>query len=247
MELLGKVAIITGGSRGIGRAIVERLATEGANVVFTYTRASAEVDSLLQRLREMGRKSMALQADANSLEKAKDVVSETEQAFGHIDILVNNAGITRDAPLMLMKEEDWQDVIDVNLTGIFNYTRSVVLKMFRQGSGKIVNVSSFSGVFGAVGQCNYSASKAGIIGFTKSLAREVARYNIQVNAVAPGFVETAMVDQLAERTKREMLKSIPLQRFGKPEEIAGTVYFLVSRDASYITGQVIGINGGLGI
>jgi len=241
------VAIVTGGSRGIGRAIVEKLASEGANIVFTYSNSHNEADALLNRLHGMNRKGIAVQADVRSFQKANDVASAAEETFGKVDILINNAGITRDRSLMLMTHEDWHDVLDVNLTGFFNYSRSVIMKMFRQRSGNIINISSYSGVFGTSGQTNYSAAKAGIIGFTKALAKEVAAYNIRVNAVAPGFIETEMIDNLSEKQKQKMLKTIPVGRFGKPEEVAGTVMFLLSEDAAYITGQIIRIDGGLGI
>jgi 3-oxoacyl-[acyl-carrier protein] reductase len=247
VNLENKVAIVTGGSRGIGRAIVERLSREGADVVFTYNKSSDEAESLLEKLAGMNKRALAVQADVNSFEKANEVVLKAVDTFGRIDILVNNAGITRDKSLILMGQDEWKETIDTNLTGVFNYTRSVILKMFRQRSGDVVNVTSYSGVFGAIGQSNYSASKAGVIGFTKALAREVAPYNIRVNAIAPGFVETEMVDELPEKLKQDRLRSIPLGRFGKPEEVAGVVCFLVSQDASYITGQVLGINGGMGM
>jgi len=247
MCLQGKVAIITGGSRGIGKAIVEKFACEGADIVFTYNRSYDEAEALLKKMNDIGKNAIAIQADANNFEKATEVVLKTEETFGKIDILINNAGITRDKSLMLMTQKDWQEVIDTNLNGVFNYTRSVILKMFKKRSGNIVNVSSYSGVFGAIGQCNYSASKAGIIGFTKSLAREVAPYNIKVNAIAPGFIETDMTDKLSTKQKHEMMKIIPLRRFGKIEEIAAVANFIVSEEASYITGQVIRIDGGLGI
>jgi len=247
MDLLNKVAIVTGGSRGIGRAVVERLAKEGASVVFTYSKSPDVAEALLQKLDGMQGKVIAVQADANSFEKAGEVIARTEKEFGKIDILINNAGITRDKSLMLMTQEEWRNVLDVNLTGVFNYSRAVIMYMFKQRSGNIINISSYSGVFGAAGQSNYSASKAGINGFTKALAKEVARYKIQVNAVAPGFIETEMLGTLSDKFKKDMLKTIPLGRLGTSEEIAGTVLFLLSQEAAYITGQVIRIDGGLGI
>lgn len=246
MQLKNKVAIVTGGSRGIGRAIVEKLANEGANIVFTYNSSPDKAEDLVNKLHRMNRKVIAIQAAANDLQKAIEVTSRAEETFGKVDILVNNAGILRDTSLMMMTQRDWQDVLDVNLTGVFNYAKSVIVKMLKQRSGHIINISSYSGVFGTIGQTNYSASKAGIIGFTKALAKEVAAYNIKVNAVAPGFIETDMMYTLSDKYKQEVLKHIPLGRFGKSEEIAGVVKFLLSEDAAYITGQVIMIDGGLG-
>lgn len=247
MQLKNKVAIVTGGSRGIGRAIVEKLADDGADIVFTYNSSPDKAEDLVNKLHHINRKVIAIQANVNSLPKAIEVASRTEDAFGKVDILINNAGITRDTSLMLMTQEEWQDVLDVNLTGVFNYTKSVIIKMLKQRSGHIINISSYSGVFGTIGQTNYSASKAGIIGFTKALAKEVAAYNIKVNVIAPGFIETEMMDKLSDKYKQEMLKNIPLGRFGTSEEIAGVVKFLLSEDAAYITGQVIMMDGGLGI
>jgi 3-oxoacyl-[acyl-carrier protein] reductase len=247
MHLKDRVAIVTGGSRGIGRAIVERLADDGANIAFTYKQSEDQAIALVRRLEKMDCNVIALQADANSMDEALEVITKVEASFGHIDILVNNAGITRDKPLILMTQEEWHSVLDLNLTGVFNYSKAVAMKMFRRKSGHIVNISSYSGVSGAIGQTNYAASKAGIIGFTKALARELAAYNVTVNAVAPGFVETEMLHTLSDKYRQGMLQNIPLRRFGTSGEIAGVVSFLLSEDASYITGQIIQVDGGLGI
>ena len=247
MSLKGKVAIVTGGSRGIGKAIALRLAREGANIVFTFSQNFDQANEVESQLERMKVKVMAVQADVSNYEEAQKIAAQTVESFGRIDILVNNAGITRDKALMTMSETDWREVIDTNLDGVFNYSKSVIVKMLKQKSGSIINISSYSGVFGQPGQTNYSASKAGIIGFTKALAKEVAAYNIRVNAVAPGFIDTEMTGVLSEKYREKMIKTIPLRRFGKSEEVAGIVSFLLSDDAGYITGQVIRTDGGLGI
>jgi 3-oxoacyl-[acyl-carrier protein] reductase len=238
----GKVALITGGSRGIGRAIVEALAREGAKVAFTYAQNKAMADSV-----QNGDTIVGFQTDVTKLEDAKDVVKQVKERFGRVDILVNNAGITRDKLIALMAEKDWDDVIDTNLKGVFNMTKPVIGVMLRQKSGTVLNITSISGIVGMAGQVNYSSSKAGMIGFTKALAKEIAKANITVNALALGFIETDMTARLNPDYKAKALEQIPLARFGKPEEIAEIALFLLSPKAGYITGQVIQADGGLGI
>lgn len=240
-----KVAIVTGGARGIGRAIVLMLAQEGANVVFTYLKSVKEAEDLSKEVTKLGRASLALQIDVRDFEKSKELVEKTKQTFGSLDILVNNAGIISDKALMLMTKEDWQEVIDTNLSGTFNVTHSAIVTFLKQKSGNILNITSVSGISGMARQTNYAAAKAGIIGFTKSLAKEVASYNIRVNAVAPGFIETDMLSNLKEEYKHELKKEIPLGRFGRVEDVAGVVKFLLSEAANFITGQTIVVDGGL--
>lgn len=245
MLLKDKIAIVTGGSRGIGRAIVFELIYHGAKVVFTYIKSDEAAGIVLDEVKELKGEAEAVKQDVRDFESAKKVVQEALNRFGKIDILVNNAGIIRDKALMMMDEEDWNDVIKTNLTGYFNMARACIVTMLKQKSGNIINISSVSGITGTARQVNYSASKAGIIGFTKSLAKEVAAYNIRVNAIAPGFIETDMLAGL--KNKDELLTRIPLARFGKPKDVAKAVSFLASEQAGYITGQVIKIDGGLAI
>src|SRR5438552_17645278 len=237
-----KTAIVTGGSRGIGRAIVQALTREGAKVAFTYAQNKTLADEIANEDTVIG-----FQADVTSLEQAKALVKQVKEKFGRVDILVNNAGIKRDKLLAMMSEKDWDDVIDTNLKGAFNLTKPVVGVMLRQKSGTILNVTSISGIVGMPGQVNYSSSKAGMIGFTKALAKEIAKANITVNALALGFVETDMTGVLNAEYKTKALEEIPLGRFGKPEEMAEVALFMLSSHASYITGQVLQVDGGLAI
>ncbi|HEY9230919.1 MAG TPA: 3-oxoacyl-[acyl-carrier-protein] reductase [Blastocatellia bacterium] len=246
-EFQGRAAIVTGGSRGIGRAIVEELAARGAAVAFSYSRNQEQADQVVAAVEAAGGRARRFQADVTDAKAAEEMVKAVKAEFGSVDYLVNNAGITRDKLIMMMSAEDWDAVINTNLKGVFNVTKPAVAIMVRQRRGAILNISSISGVVGMAGQTNYSASKAGLIGFTKALAKEVARRSITVNALALGLIETDMTVGLAEEYKQKMLEQIPLGRYGSASEVAKVAAFLLSEDARYITGQVIQADGGLAI
>jgi 3-oxoacyl-[acyl-carrier protein] reductase len=246
-NLENNVALVTGGARGIGRAITLELARNGANVAFTYKSSGKLVESLLDEISTLGRKGIALEADAAIMSSAVEVVNKVVTEFKRIDILVNNAGITRDNLLLRMSEEDWDVVMQTNVKSVFNYTKAAVRVMMNQRFGRIINISSVVGLKGNPGQSNYAASKAAIIGFSKSIARELASRNILVNAVAPGYIETDMTASLTEEQRNAVLNMVPLKRVAKPEEVARVVRFLASPDADYITGQVISVDGGMSL
>ena len=241
MKLEGKKALVTGASRGIGRAIALALAAEGADVVVNYAGSEAAAKEVAAEIEAMGRKAFVV----SSNEAATAMVDEVVKEFGRIDILINNAGITRDGLLMRMKEEDWDAVLTTNLKGVFNCTKAAIKYMMKQKAGKIVSISSVVGLMGNAGQANYAAAKAGVIGFTKSVAKEVAARGINVNAVAPGFIKTDMTSVLSDKVVEGMLTSIPLHKLGETTDIAKAVVFLVSDDAKYITGQTLHVDGGM--
>lgn len=245
MKLLGKVALVTGASRGIGRDIAIELAKAGANVAVNYAGSEARANEVVQEIQSLGRESFAVQCDVANGESVAEMVKQTIDRWGSLDILVNNAGITRDNLIMRMKEDEWDDVINTNLKGVFLCTKAVTRQMMKQKSGRIINISSVVGESGNAGQANYVAAKAGVIGLTKTTAKELAPRGITVNAVAPGFITTDMTDKLTDEIKEGMLKMIPLAKFGEPKDIANAVTFLASDDSRYITGQTIHVNGGM--
>lgn len=244
LRLQDKVALVTGGSRGIGKAIVMRFAHEGANVVLTGRNLEA-AEKVAEEIRQEGGHATALAVNATVVTEVDGAIKTIVDKFGRLDILVNNAGITRDNILLRMRDDEWNEVIATNLTGYFNHIRAASKVMVKQRSGKIINLTSIVAQMGNRGQANYSAAKAGVIGLTKSVARELASRNIQVNAVAPGFIDTDLTSGLAEAVKDSLLQSVPLGRIGTPDEVAGLILFLASADADYITGQVLNIDGGL--
>ncbi len=240
-----RAALVTGGSRGIGRAIVESLSQSGWSVGFTYAGSHQAAQQLSQELEAQGSPCKAYRADARDFQRAQELAEECEAELGPISLLVNNAGIKRDKPLFSMALEDWQAVIDTNLSGTFNYARSFVPRMMKRRCGTIVNIVSVSGIAGLPGQTNYSASKAGVIGFTKALAKETARFGLRVNAVAPGLIETDMTADLSEKALKRILAQIPAGKLGKPADVARLVEFLAEPSSSYLTGQVIPVDGGM--
>lgn len=244
-KLDGKTAIVTGASRGIGRAIALQLASEGANVVVNFSGSEQKASQVVEEIQNLGSQAIAVQANISDSDSVQQLMNATQEQFGSIDILVNNAGITRDNLLMRMKEDEWDDVINTNLKGVFLCTKAVTRQMMKQRAGRIINISSIVGVMGNAGQANYVAAKAGVIGLTKTTARELASRNILVNAIAPGFITTEMTETLPEDVKSAMLTQIPLAKLGKPEDIAKAVVFLASDDASYMTGQTLHIDGGM--
>lgn len=243
--LKGKCAIITGASRGLGKAIALKLASLGANIVLNYRSSEKEALEVENEIKQMGVEVISVKGDISKLKEVENLVSVAKERFGNVDIMVNNAGITKDTLILRMKEEDFDSVIDVNLKGVFNCLKAITPIMVKQKHGKIISISSVVGISGNAGQVNYAASKAGIIGMTKSLAKEVGSRGINVNAVAPGFIETDMTDALGDKFKEEAKKSIPLKKLGKPEDVANVVAFLASESSDYVTGQVIQVDGGM--
>ncbi len=243
--LKGKIALVTGASRGIGRGIALRLAEEGATVVVNYNHSAEAAADVVATIESAGGQAVAMQADVSQFASAQALVKQVKKQFGHLDILVNNAGTTRDNLLLLMKEAEWDTVIETNLKSVYNCSKAAARFMIKQRSGRIINITSVVGLVGQAGQTNYAASKAGIIGFTKSLAREIGSRNVTVNAVAPGLVLTALTTVLPEEARQQIIDDTPLGRIGNAEDIAAAVSFLASDDASFITGHVLSVDGGL--
>jgi len=246
MDLLkDKIALITGGSRGIGAAIVRKFAAAGATVAFTYHSSSAAAEAIVEEITNNGGTAKAYQSDAGSFEQSEKLVKDVLEDFGRIDVLINNAGITRDNLMLRMSEDQWDDVIHTNLKSVFNLTKHVLRPMLKNRSGSIINMSSVVGDFGNAGQANYAASKAGIFGFTKSIAKEVGSRSIRCNAIAPGFIATEMTEELDEKVKENFISNIPLKRYGDPDEVANACLFLASDLSAYVSGQTISVCGGL--
>lgn len=245
MQLKGKTALVTGSGRGLGKAIALKLATMGANIVLNDIESSDVIDATAEEFKSAGYNVIVVKGDVRVYEDVEKMVKAAVDAFGSLDILVNNAGITRDTLMIKMSEKDWDDVLDINLKGAFLCTKAAAKVMMKQRSGKIVNVASVAGVMGNPGQANYSSSKAGLIGLTKTTAKELASRNITCNAVAPGLIKSKMTDVLPEKVKENYLNNIPLNRFGTPEDVANVIGFLCSDESNYVTGQVIHIDGGL--
>lgn len=244
-ELKGKKALVTGASRGIGRAIALELARRGADVAFSYGRSAEQAEQVRREIEGLGAKAVAFQSDVTSFEASKKLVADAVEALGGLDVLINNAGVTRDKLILQMSEEDWDTVVDTNLKGVFNVTKHVAAYMIKKRTGRVINIGSISGSVGLPGQTNYSASKAGLSGFTKALAKEIGRRNVTVNTLALGVVETEMSAALGDEYLEKLKETIALRRFAKPEEIARIVAFFCSDDAAYITGQVVTIDGGV--
>lgn len=245
MEKNKKIAFVTGGSRGIGRAIVEKLGEDGYTVGFSYINSDEKAEAFVEELKSKGVEAFKVKFDVACFDDCELAFEKIYEEYENIDVLINNAGITKDKLFVRMKEEDFNEVVNTNLKGVFNVTKQVVKKMTKNRSGRIVNMSSISGIFGNMGQANYSASKAGLVGFTKTLAKELGSYNITVNAIAPGFIKTDMTDILPDKVKEKILEDVPLRKMGQPEDIANAVSFLASEGGRYITGQVISIDGGM--
>ena len=243
--LKGKNAIIPGASRGIGREIALTLAENGANIVINYRNYNNEIEALVKDIEAKGVKIVTVKCDVSNFEEVENLISEAKEKLGSIDILVNNAGITKDGLLMRMKQEDFESVLDVNLKGVFNTTKLITPIMMKQRTGKIINISSVVGLVGNAGQCNYAASKAGVIGFSKSIARELAPRGVNINVVAPGYIDTDMTNGLSDKVKESILQTIPMKKMGSTKDVANLVLFLSSGLSDYITGQVINVDGGM--
>lgn len=247
MNFIGKVALVTGASGGIGRAIAEELARSGAQVALNYSRNAARAEETVAQIEAADGQAFAVQADITDSGAVERMISQVQERWGRLDILVNNSGVTRDGLLMRMKDEDWDTVLDTNLKGAFHCSRAAVKLMMKQRSGRIINISSVVGVIGNPGQTNYCASKAGLIGFTKALAKEVGSRGVTVNVIAPGFIATEMTGQLPEDVVNRIMSNVPLGSFGEPEDVAAAVLYLASEGAKYVTGHVLQVDGGLGM